>query len=105
MDFPKYHKAHHAMDRLMLYWSAALIAMLISMSASGETEYQRPAEFSIYLFQEGLPIADAELTILSVDERQTGTPSESASPDVISWRDNGGATVRTNDSGSIAAKL
>ena len=47
MDFPKYHKAHHAMDRLMLYWSAALIAMLISMSASGETENQQLAEFSI----------------------------------------------------------
>lgn len=105
MDFPKYHKAHHVIDRLMLYWIAALIAMLASMSASGETENQQLAEFSIYLFQEGLPIVDAELTILSVNERQTGTPSESASPDVISWRGNGGATVRTNENGSIAAKL
>ncbi len=105
MDILKFHNTQHTISNHFFYWIAALTVILASMPVSGDTEKPQLAEFSIYLFQEGLPIADAELTILSVNDPQTGIPLESDSPAVIDWRGNGGAAVKTSKHGSIAAKL
>lgn len=105
MDILKYHNIKHAISNCFSYWIVVLAAILASMPASGDAGKPQLAEFSIYLFQEGLPIVDAELTILSINGHQTGMPLESDSLDVITWRGNGGATVKTSAHGSIAAKL
>ena len=91
--------------KILYHLAISLMVVLISASAWGESGKAELAEFSIYLFQEGLPIVDAELTILSVDDGQSGLLPESDLPAVIDWRGNGGATVKTGDSGSVAAKL
>lgn len=80
-----------------------LVFMLIACPAAwGESEW---AEFSIYLFQQGFPIADAELTINSVDYGKTDAQLIADSPSVFTWRADGDAAIKTNANGSIAAKL
>ncbi len=87
------------------YLTVSLMVMLISMHAWGETEKPELAEFSIYLFQEGLPVEQAELTIFSVDYDNTDERLIADSPSVYSWRADGEAAIKTNANGNVAAKL
>ncbi|PTN12536.1 TonB-dependent receptor [Nitrosomonas aestuarii] len=82
-----------------------MLVGLFCAYAWGETEQPELAEFSIHLFQEGLPIVDAELTVISVDYDKTDTQLINDSPSVFSWRTDGEAAIKTNDNGSVAAKL
>lgn len=76
--------------------------MLASPAAWGETE---KAEFSIHLFQNGLPIADAELLISSESfDKSTAKLIFEAIPATYTWK-AGDAPLKTNTNGSIAGKL
>jgi len=76
--------------------------MLASPAAWGETE---KAEFSIYLFQNGLPIGDAELLISSESfDKSTAKLIFEATPATYTWK-AGDAPLKTNANGSIAGKL
>ncbi|MCB1934549.1 MAG: TonB-dependent receptor [Nitrosomonas sp.] len=105
MPLPKHYNTQTALAKLFFYWIVSLTVLVFSVPTWGETDKPELADFAIYLFQEGLPIADAELTILSVDDGQLGLSIESELPAVISWRGNGDTSVKSSDSGSIAAKL
>ncbi|MCB1950099.1 MAG: TonB-dependent receptor [Burkholderiales bacterium] len=83
---------------------ALLTVCLLSVSAWSDTKNQELAEFSIHLFQEGMPVADAVLTILSVDYEVAEGQSVNELP-VYSWGGDDQAALKTNTSGSIAAKL
>lgn len=76
--------------------------MLPSSTARGETE---KAEFSMHLFQNGLPIADAELLISSESfDKSTAKLIFEAIPATYTWK-AGDAPLKTNTNGSIAGKL
>ncbi|SET29380.1 TonB-dependent receptor [Nitrosomonas marina] len=83
---------------------ALLAACLFPVSAWSEAENPELAEFSIHLFQEGMPVAGAELIILSLDYEVTEGQSINEMP-VYSWGGDDQAALKTNTSGSIAAKL
>lgn len=80
-----------------------MAAVLTSPSAWGEED---KAEFSIHLFQNGLPIADAELSISSEAYEKTNTTLIfEAIPSTFSWRAGGDSPIKTNSNGSVAGKL
>lgn len=63
------------------------------------------AEFSLHLFQDGLPIADAELLISSESfDKSTAKLIFEAIPSTYTWK-AGDAPLKTNANGSIAGKL
>lgn len=99
------------------FWSYGLMAIkpyvfsvlvlmaivLISPPAWGDDE---KAEFSIHLFQNGLPIADAELSITSEAYEKTNPKLIfEAIPSTFSWRADGDSSIKTNSNGSVAGKL
>jgi len=81
-----------------------LIALvLISPCAWGDDE---KAEFSIHLFQNGLPIVDAELSITSETYEKTNAKLIfEAIPSEFNWRADGDSPIKTNANGSVAGKL
>ena len=99
------------------FWSYGLMAIkpyvfsvlvlmaivLISPPAWGDDE---KAEFSIHLFQNGLPIADAELSITSEAYEKTNPKLIfEAIPSTFSWRADGDSPIKTNSNGGVAGKL
>lgn len=86
----------------LLFLLVFMAAGLVSPSAWGDTE---KAEFSIHLFQDGLPIEDAELSISSdVYEKSNPKMIFETIPSTFSWRADG-ASIKTNANGSVAGKL
>lgn len=87
------------------YAFAVLVFIAITLAspvAWGETE---KAEFSIHLFQNGLPIADAELLISSESfDKSIAKLIFEAMPATYTWK-AGDAPLKTNTNGSIAGKL
>lgn len=80
-----------------------LLAVLFNDSAWGNEE---KAEFSLHLFQNGLPVADAELLITSESfEKSSAILIFESSPSSYAWKPPGDAPLKTNDSGSLAGKL
>lgn len=80
-----------------------LVLVLINTSAWGSEE---KAEFSIHLFQNGLPIADAELSINSESfDKSSAILIFEATPATYTWRPGGDTPLKTNASGSLAGKL
>ncbi|MGZ0020344.1 TonB-dependent receptor domain-containing protein [Nitrosomonas sp. wSCUT-2] len=80
-----------------------LLVVLFSNSAWGNEE---KAEFSLHLFQSGLPIADAELLITSESfEKSSAILIFESTPTSYAWKPPGDAPLKTNDSGSLAGKL
>lgn len=80
-----------------------LLAVLFNGSAWGNEE---KAEFSLHLFQNGLPVADAELLITSESfEKSSAILIFESSPSSYAWKPPGDAPLKTNDSGSLAGKL
>lgn len=86
------------------FLSLAVLAIII-FTCSAAWGNSEKAEFSIHVFQEGLPVADAELTISSVDYGKTDAQLIADSPSVFTWRADGQAAIKTNANGSVAAKL
>lgn len=91
------------------FWSyviAALVlvvTMAVSPAARGDTE---KAEFSIHLFQNGLPIADAELLIRSETYDQSAAKLIfEATPSTYSWQPDEDSPLKTNANGAVAGKL
>ena len=85
----------------------SLIIFLATLLASplvwGDKE---KAEFSIHLFQNGLPIADAELLIHSEWFETTEPRQIDATPSTLIWRGaDGEAAIKTNPNGSVAGKI
>lgn len=79
------------------------IIMPFCTSAWGSEE---KAEFSIYLFQNGMPIADAEVAIQSEVYETTHPEMTNAVPGEIIWRGGDGKTaLKSNENGSVAGKL
>ncbi|PXW85409.1 TonB-dependent receptor [Nitrosomonas sp. Nm84] len=79
-----------------------VVTVLVSPSAWGETE---KAEFSLHLFQNGLPIADAELLISSESfDKSSAKLIFEAMPATYAWK-VGDAPLKTNENGSLAGKL
>ncbi|WP_297324849.1 carboxypeptidase regulatory-like domain-containing protein [Nitrosomonas sp.] len=79
-----------------------VVTVLISPSAWGETE---KAEFSLHLFQNGLPIANAELLISSESfDKSSAKLIFEAIPATYTWK-VGDAPLKTNENGSLAGKL
>ncbi|PXX17181.1 TonB-dependent receptor [Nitrosomonas ureae] len=87
-----------------IFWFCSVIAIaLISTFARAETEQ---AEFAIYLFQNGLPIENAELSITSeLYEKSNAALIFEATPSTYHWRTEGDSVLKTNANGSIAGKL
>lgn len=87
------------------YAFAVLVFIAIALASSaawGETE---KAEFSLHLFQNGLPIADAELLISSESfDKSIAKLIFEAIPATYTWK-AGDAPLKTNANGSIAGKL
>lgn len=80
-----------------------LVIALINTSVWGSEE---KAEFSIHLFQNGLPIADAELSINSESfDKSSAILIFEATPATYTWRPGSDAPLKTNASGSLAGKL
>lgn len=91
------------MKRFILPLVIFLTTILTSPLAWGDKE---KAEFSIHLFQNGLPIADAELVIHSEWFDTTEPRQIDATPSTLIWRDADGETViKTNQNGSVAGKI
>ncbi len=83
----------------LLLW----MGVLISTAAWADSD---KAEFSLHLFQNGLPIADAELSIRSESyEKTTAKLIFETIPSTYSWKPGGDAPLKTNSNGSIAGKL
>ncbi|SDY42060.1 TonB-dependent receptor [Nitrosomonas sp. Nm58] len=82
---------------------ALMAAVLLSPAAWGDTE---KADFSIHLFQNGLPVADAELFISS-DSFEKTSPKMifDSMPSTFSWRVDEDSSIKTNSNGSVAGKL
>ncbi|PTQ78185.1 TonB-dependent receptor [Nitrosomonas oligotropha] len=77
--------------------------VLINAVAWGAEE---KAEFSIHLFRNGLPIADAELSISSESfDKSSAILIFEATPAMYTWRPGSDAPLKTNASGSLAGKL
>lgn len=89
-------------ERLIAVLGFFVLAALISPAAFGQAE---KAEFSLHIFQEGLPIENAELIISSesFDESTAKLIFESM-PATYTWK-AGDAPLKTNANGSIAGKL
>lgn len=67
---------------------------------------QEKATFSIHLFQNGLPIADAELVIQSEWFDTAEAKQLEITPTALSWHDaDGDAVIKTNQNGSVAGKI
>ncbi len=80
-----------------------LLVVLFNNSAWGNEE---KAEFSLHLFQSGLPIADAELRITSESfEKSSAILIFESTPTSYAWKPPGDAPLKTNESGSLAGKL
>ncbi len=94
-----------ALPAIKSYAFAVLVFIAITLAspvAWGETE---KAEFSIHLFQNGLPIADAELLISSESfDKSTAKLIFEAIPATYTWK-AGDTPLKTNTNGSIAGKL
>lgn len=63
------------------------------------------AKFSINLFQEGLPVADAEILISSDQPIRADARFIDSSATSYIWRASDGAPITTNANGSIAGRL
>ena len=87
-----------------IFWLNWIVAAaFVSSFAWGGTE---KAEFSIHLFQDGLPIENAELIIASESyEKSSAILIFEATPSTYHWRPAGDAPLKTGASGSIAGKL
>ncbi|MBA3756823.1 MAG: carboxypeptidase regulatory-like domain-containing protein, partial [Nitrosomonas sp.] len=87
------------------YAFAGLVFIAITLTSPavwGETE---KAEFSLHVFQEGLPIEDAELMISSESfDKSIAKLIFEAIPSTYTWK-AGDAPLKTNANGSIAGKL
>ena len=80
-----------------------VVAIAASPTAWGDNE---KAEFSIHLFQNGLPIADAELLISSESSNQSNEKLVfEAPPSTYSWQPGKSSPLKTNASGAVAGKL
>ncbi|SFL97966.1 TonB-dependent receptor [Nitrosomonas communis] len=100
--FSKNKDYKNKMKKSFLYLVILFTAIFFSSFAWGKTE---KAEFSIHLFQNGLPIADAELTISSMVYERTDAQLIEATPSLLTWRVEDQPFLKTNANGSIAAKL
>ncbi|WP_090321688.1 TonB-dependent receptor [Nitrosomonas oligotropha] len=81
-----------------------LLAMILINAAAWGAEEK--AEFSIHLFRNGLPIADAELSISSESfDKSSAILIFEATPAMYTWRPGSDAPLKTNASGSLAGKL
>ena len=88
-------------------WIAMILSTGLTMSSSIYAQtHQEKAEFAIYLFQDGLPIKDAELIISSKSvEESTAKLIFEAIPSIYSWKTAGDTPLKTDSNGSLAAKL
>lgn len=86
------------------FWLCSLIAIAsISTFARSDTD---KAEFSIHLFQNGLPIENAELSITSKSyDKSNAALIFEATPSTYSWLVEGDSALKTNANGSLAGKL
>ncbi len=92
-----------SIERYALAVWVLIVAALASSCAWGAGE---KAEFSIHLFQNGLPIADAELSISSEAYGQSNAKLIfEAIPSAYTWKPDGDTPLRTNANGSMAGKL
>lgn len=92
-----------SIERYALAVWVLIVAALMSPCAWGAGE---KAEFSIHLFQNGLPIADADLSISSeAYEHSNAKLIFEAIPSAYAWKPDGDVPLRTNANGSIAGKL
>jgi len=102
-DWCKIPHNPHRWERSVFSCLIFVATMLISPSLWAETE---KAEFSIHLFQNGLPIEDAELSISSESNEQSSAKLIfEAIPATYSWRADADAPLKTNANGSLAGKL
>lgn len=84
---------------------AVLVFIVIALASSFAWADNEKAEFSLHLFQNGLPIADAELLISSESfDKSTAKLIFEAIPSTYTWK-AGDAPLKTNANGSIAGKL
>lgn len=87
----------------MFRFCSLLAIMLVSSAVWADTE---KAEFSIHLFQDGLPVENAELSITSESyDKSSALLIFEATPSTYNWRTDGDLALKTNANGSIAGKL
>jgi len=93
----------NVLKQVLLFLLVFIVMVFINPSAWGNTE---KAEFSIHLFQDGLPVADAEVSISSEAYEKTNPKMIfEAIPSTLSWKADGDAPIKTNSNGSLAGKL
>ncbi|MBY0474007.1 MAG: TonB-dependent receptor [Nitrosomonas sp.] len=87
-----------------IFWFCSLFAItVISSFAWGNAG---KAEFSVHLFQNGLPIENAELMITSESyDKSNAALIFEVTPSTYSWFADADSPLRTNANGSIAGKL
>ncbi len=90
------------MKKSILTLVLMLNVILMSPLAWGDNE---KAEFSIHLFQNGLPVVDAVLSVSSVSYAHSDAQLIVATPSVFSWQTSGDSAIKTNSNGAVAGKL
>ncbi len=90
------------MKKRLLLSTLILIIFLISPFAWGNNE---KAEFSIHLFQDGLPVADAVLSISSGAFANADASMVDVDEATFVWQVDSESTLKTNANGSVAGKL
>jgi outer membrane receptor protein involved in Fe transport len=94
-----------SLPAIKAYVLAALVLIVTALASSFAQADTEKAEFSLHLFQSGLPIADAELSISSESfDKSTAKLIFEAIPSTYTWK-AGDAPLKTNANGSIAGKL
>lgn len=90
------------MKQFVLFWLVFFCCVVITPSAWSDGG---KAEFSIHLFQSGLPIEGAELSISSTASADTNAQLIESTPSTFNWKAQGQEAIKTNANGSVAGKL
>lgn len=92
----------HSKKQTILLCIVLFITLLISPFTWANNE---KAEFSVHLFQNGLPIADAAMRISSESSEPKDEQSGEERVSIYNWRVDEGSVLQTNANGSVAGKL
>ncbi len=87
------------------FFFSLLILLTILVTSPPVWGNDKKAEFSIHLFQTGLPIVGAELLISSDSHAKANAQLINSTPSTFSWQINGKPVIKTNSNGNVAGKL
>ncbi|PKM10033.1 MAG: TonB-dependent receptor [Gammaproteobacteria bacterium HGW-Gammaproteobacteria-3] len=83
---------------------SSIVFLMLSLFLPDAWGEPAQATFSLYLFQEGKPVTDAELSVES-EFKDTSSELKSALPESLIWLNKVGGNLKTDADGSVAGKL